>query len=733
MASVDFILPERPLHIRALGPLSVSVNGVVITELQRAPVLHALLGFLILHRGEWVKRSKLAGTFWPDVQEEQARRALNTQLWRLRQWADGRLMAAMHTTRDALAWHLPSDAWLDLIAWDASMKHEESQEEIIPSITALQQLVRQVTLYRGHLFEGIEGEWCEEARYHYSTHHVASLRTLTRGYAAHERWTEAVTWGTRWVEVEPYDENAHAALIQLHRQSNQPVAAVRAYQKYAAAWAGLGLPPDSSLRLLAGEAELAPSHRAQAPLLAARFAEWSLYITRTLSSPALQEQFTPLRQSLFEAIERGTAQMAALHEAAFDWEAARANHELALAVIENEAPARETKRKQVDLRLKLDTLYDRAANRPTQRNNLDRLQSLMEELGEGLLKSEVWARYCWFEQRVQNLDAAFQAAAKALAAAGNDAPLRAQALRLLGTCHDLRGQYAQAVRIHQQALAAEAPHSVGRRLSHISLANTLLAVNKPWRALAHAEAMLCDTPAMPPTLVDILALGNAATVHIVIGRFEQAQRQLQQALAYAKLLGARVLEAWIITRQAMLFFWTGMGDEARFWAEEAWLLSQEVEDKHTPIEVAIELAHLAGHRESTDVGIAWCERAQALSEHFRIVRYEGRLMLLRAYLAAQGGDHAQAGQGVQQCLALIATNGQERLRLPAIALMGHLAQQTTDQAGVAIFQQGYESQQTTLSDAPDEQSRVRYLRATALRQWVDARIWSEPHCLQWVW
>jgi DNA-binding SARP family transcriptional activator len=51
------------LQIRCFGLLEVSYRGRVLTDLERSPRLRTLLGYLILHRGQSVERSRVAGTF----------------------------------------------------------------------------------------------------------------------------------------------------------------------------------------------------------------------------------------------------------------------------------------------------------------------------------------------------------------------------------------------------------------------------------------------------------------------------------------------------------------------------------------------------------------------------------------------------------------------------------------------------------------------------------------------
>lgn len=75
-----------------MSALKISLFGSLGIELQghRSPspltrTVQALLAYLLLHRQQAWPRAVLAGLFWGEVPEPQARKRLSTTLWRVRQ------------------------------------------------------------------------------------------------------------------------------------------------------------------------------------------------------------------------------------------------------------------------------------------------------------------------------------------------------------------------------------------------------------------------------------------------------------------------------------------------------------------------------------------------------------------------------------------------------------------------------------------------------------------------
>ena len=70
------------LQIRLLGQFDIRLDGKRIVISSRAG--QSLLAYLAMTAGTPHRREKLAGTLWPNSSEENARKNLRQELWRIR-------------------------------------------------------------------------------------------------------------------------------------------------------------------------------------------------------------------------------------------------------------------------------------------------------------------------------------------------------------------------------------------------------------------------------------------------------------------------------------------------------------------------------------------------------------------------------------------------------------------------------------------------------------------------
>jgi len=135
------------LQIRLLGQFDIRMEGKRVTIPSRAG--QSLLAYLALTAGTPHRREKLAGIFWPETTDENARKNLRQELWRIRksistqQSAEGDYLLADEFT---LKFNRDSKYWLDV----AQMERPDLD---------LQSLIANLSLYQGELLPGFYDEW----------------------------------------------------------------------------------------------------------------------------------------------------------------------------------------------------------------------------------------------------------------------------------------------------------------------------------------------------------------------------------------------------------------------------------------------------------------------------------------------------------------------------------------------------------------------------------------------
>lgn len=213
------------------------------------PTLSAksLFSYLVMHRNRLHDRDVLAGTFWGDRPQTEARKSLRTNLWRVRQAIADDSATGQHAL-------LVSDRQIGFNA-DAEYSLDVEQFErhlalAAPLATATARdeshahLEHAVALYRGNLLEGVYDEWCvrEQARLHALFLHA--LETLMFGAAARGELRAGLAHGERLLTHDVLRETTHREVMRLHYRVGDRAAAVRQYRQCVRVLdEELGVPP----------------------------------------------------------------------------------------------------------------------------------------------------------------------------------------------------------------------------------------------------------------------------------------------------------------------------------------------------------------------------------------------------------------------------------------------------------------------------------------------------------
>src|SRR5574342_358555 len=110
------------LQIRLLGQFDLRLDGKRVIIPSRAG--QSLLAYLVLTAGTAHRREKLAGILWPDTSDENARKNLRQELWRIRKaLPTSRLAAAdeyLLADEFTITFNRDADYWLDVAILERS-------------------------------------------------------------------------------------------------------------------------------------------------------------------------------------------------------------------------------------------------------------------------------------------------------------------------------------------------------------------------------------------------------------------------------------------------------------------------------------------------------------------------------------------------------------------------------------------------------------------------------------
>src|SRR5262245_44726497 len=231
------------LELVLLGGFQAGVAGHVIDIAGRKE--RALLAVLAMPPGEPRSREKLAGLLWSDRSDKQARDSLKQALLRLR-----KSFGSLHT--------LPivtDRASVTLNRAEVAIDVQEF-EQLVAAGT-LDGLARATKLYRGDLLEGLDvrdpafEEWLLFERQRLRDQARDALTRLLAHHMVGGASDQASAVARRLLALDPLQETAHRALMQIYAQQGQTALALRQYQLCCdALQAELGVKPEAETERL---------------------------------------------------------------------------------------------------------------------------------------------------------------------------------------------------------------------------------------------------------------------------------------------------------------------------------------------------------------------------------------------------------------------------------------------------------------------------------------------------
>src|SRR5262249_52905357 len=205
----------------------------------------SLLAYLMLTAGVAHRREKLAGMFWPEASEPNARPYLRQTLSRLRQVIEAG--GQVHFVADHLSITLEetSEYWLDAAVLERGAD-----------------LAAALAIYRGDLLPGFYDEWVLLERERLRAVFERKMDSLLEQLGQARRWREVSEWGEHWIALGNVPEAAYRAMMTAHAALDDRAGAAAAYRGCAEALrAELGVEPSAETRALYQQIQGSDLHR----------------------------------------------------------------------------------------------------------------------------------------------------------------------------------------------------------------------------------------------------------------------------------------------------------------------------------------------------------------------------------------------------------------------------------------------------------------------------------------
>ncbi len=229
------------LEIRLLGSFQVGLDESPITNFESNKV-RALLAYLAVESSQVQSREKLATLFWPAMPANQARSNLSGSLYNLRRLIQDHEAEPPYLLRgrDSIQFNPDSDYWLDVDSFREQLGENKIIE--IPPLKINQDQIDRiqaaVDLYLGDFMEGISfdsspgfDEWVWIMRQRLQRQVLNGLHLLAGFYGEAGKFSKALSFAWRQVEIDPIDERACRQLMRFLAANNQRSQALTQFER----------------------------------------------------------------------------------------------------------------------------------------------------------------------------------------------------------------------------------------------------------------------------------------------------------------------------------------------------------------------------------------------------------------------------------------------------------------------------------------------------------------------
>ncbi len=234
------------LRIRLFGGLLLESSGRVLPRIP-SRVGRSLFAFLVMNRDRELSRDLLAGTFWPDMPDSQARRRLSQSLWQIQTHLmeagvkGDFILANAHGVR----FNRASSYWLDVEAFETGLRAIKDNTADVGDLAAT------ADLYRGDLLSGFYDEWFLLDQARLRDEYLDLLGSISTAHKSRGRFDDALIFARRLALNDPLREEAHREVMRLCYLAGRPNDALLQYEIcYATLQDELGTEPTAETTAL---------------------------------------------------------------------------------------------------------------------------------------------------------------------------------------------------------------------------------------------------------------------------------------------------------------------------------------------------------------------------------------------------------------------------------------------------------------------------------------------------
>ena len=221
-----------PIRIHLLGGFLLEHDGRNIPPIPSAAG-RSLFAYLVTNRDRRHTRDLIAGTFWPDLPEQAARRRLSQTWWQIQtSLQDVKIgQPFIEATLFDVAF-VAKDYWLDIAEFDRHIAGAGRQAMARDPSESLS-LEQAVDLYRGEFLAGFYDDWTHFERERLRSQYLVSLERLIALHKSRADYETAQYFARRLCLHDPLRESAHREVMRLSFLLGHSNEALRQYERCA--------------------------------------------------------------------------------------------------------------------------------------------------------------------------------------------------------------------------------------------------------------------------------------------------------------------------------------------------------------------------------------------------------------------------------------------------------------------------------------------------------------------
>jgi DNA-binding SARP family transcriptional activator len=224
------------LNVTLLGVFRLSsIDERIWSDL--GPGGRGLASFLLTYPDRPHRRERLADLFWPELDADRGRRALNSAVWRLR-----KLLAPASANKDGrnlrtvgLETILERTPWLDIDSWALQQATAVAlgEPEAILEPEKLKEIAAVLYRYEGPFLDGDDGDWVLEERERLHSQFVRATLVVVRRLGSYSLYHDAIQLARHALRFDPFREELVRLLIVLLALDERRFEAIRYYESWS--------------------------------------------------------------------------------------------------------------------------------------------------------------------------------------------------------------------------------------------------------------------------------------------------------------------------------------------------------------------------------------------------------------------------------------------------------------------------------------------------------------------